>query len=257
MALGQRDASVLRRFEHFCALEGLRVDSALKDAHVVEAFLEIGCSVLCAHSLGTYRSVLRSLGAPSHVTRGFAPSRAPAPYNEHDVAVLWARAKGQSSPLRIANATVLLATMLGAGLRPRELAQLRGCDIVRSNAALSLAVTGRASRLVGLEGREASVLGELCEHRRGYLFRPGARARDSKNLVGEVARSLVGDPDEVALSSGRCRSTFLCRHLAKDTPLRELCAMAGIGDVESLLRYARHVPGAPQTKGQLLQRARR
>ena len=35
MGLDQRDASVLRRFEHFCAVEGLTFDGAFHDAHVV------------------------------------------------------------------------------------------------------------------------------------------------------------------------------------------------------------------------------
>jgi hypothetical protein len=33
--------------------------------------------------------------------------------------------------------------------------------------------------------------------------------------------------------------------------LDELCAMAGLLGVESLLRYARHVDGAPRSKAQL------
>jgi len=250
MALGQRDASVLRRFEEFCALEGLNVEAALEDADVIEAFLSIGCSSLGAHSLGTYRSTLRRLGGASRTTRGFAASLAPAPYRERDLAALWARANHQASRARVANATVLLATTLGAGLRPRELAHLRDCDVEVGAKEVSVRVRGDG-RLVPVEGLYASVLLERARERRAYLFRPGAMARDTKNLVGEIAHSLVGDPDEVALSSGRARSTFLCRHLANDTPLRELCALAGLGDVASLLRYARHVPSAPQTKAEL------
>jgi hypothetical protein len=102
----------------------------------------------------------------------------------------------------------------------------------------------------------ADILVGLARERRDYLFRPGATVRDTKHLVGEIAARLVGDPDEVALSSGRCRSTFLCTHLANDTPLRELCAQAGLIDVESLLRYARHVPSAPRTKAELRARAK-
>jgi hypothetical protein len=39
--------------------------------------------------------------------------------------------------------------------------------------------------------------------------------------------------------------------LAAGTPLAELCVIAGIGEVGSLLRYARLVPGAPCSKGEL------
>ena len=43
----------------------------------------------------------------------------------------------------------------------------------------------------------------------------------------------------------RCRSSFICDHLAAGTPLRELLAITGICQAESLARYARHVDGAP------------
>ncbi len=256
MALGQRDASVLRRFEEFCTREGLRVEVALDDGAVVETFLSIDCSTLRAHSLGTYRSTLCRRGslAPS---RRFPASPAPLPYSERDLATLWSRARHQASRARIENATVLIAAMVGAGLRPRELAHLRGVSVLRSNERVRVRVrVGANHRLVPVEEPYASVLVALARERRGYLFRPGAMVRDTKNLVGEICASLVGDPDEVALSSGRCRSTFICGHLASDTPLGELCAMAGLKDVESLLRYARHVSGAPQTKAHLRARAK-
>ncbi len=256
MGLGQRDASVLRRFEEFCALEGLRVDPALGDGEVVEAFLSISCSRLRAHSLGTYRSTRRRRGHAPRTAREFPAARAPAPYSERDLAALWSRARHQASERRIANATVLLVALVGAGLRPRELAHLRGSDVLRSKGHVLVRVVADG-RLVPLEDPDASVLIGMSRERRDYLFRPGATVRDTKNLVGEIAGSLTGDPDEVTLSSGRCRSTFLCAHLANATPLRELCALAGLHDVESLLRYARHVPSAPQSKAQLRALARR
>ena len=257
MGLGRRDASVLRRFEEFCALEGLSLDRALDDGDVVEAFVSIGCPALSAHSLGTYRSTLRRLGGATRTPRGFPASPAPVPYDERDLAGLWARANHQASRARIANATVLLATMVGAGLRPRELAHLHGSDVVRARGRVALRVAGPSSRRVPLSETYADILVGLARERRDYLFRPNARMRDTKNLVGEIAASLVGDPEEVALSSGRCRSTFLCTHLAADTPLRELCTMADLREVESLARYARYVKGAPQTKAELRARATR
>jgi transposase len=63
--------------------------------------------------------------------------------------------------------------------------------------------------------------------------------------------ALVHDPDEVALVSGRARATFICAQLRARTALGELCTMAGVVGVESLLRYARHVEGAPQSKAAL------
>jgi hypothetical protein len=89
------------------------------------------------------------------------------------------------------------------------------------------------------------------------VFRPGARVRSAKNLIGEICAALVHDPDEVALVSGRARATFICAHLSDKTPLGQLCAWAGLRSVESLLRYARHVEGAPASKAQLRAAERR
>ena len=153
MALGQRDASVLRRFEEFCALEGLRFDRSLDDAHVVEAFLTVSCSTLRAHSLGTYRSTLRRLGRAPRTTREFPASPAPPPYGTRDLAALWSRARHQASRARVTNATVLLATMVGAGLRPREVAWLRGSDVLYSNGRVVVVVpSARLTALVPVSG---------------------------------------------------------------------------------------------------------
>ena len=109
----------------------------------------------------------------------------------------------------------------------------------------------RCSRLTARE------LASLADGTTQYLFRPGATVRAQKNLVGEVCARLVRDPGEVSLLARRARTTFICSHLRAGTPLLELCAMAGLKDVESLLRYARHVDGAPRSKAQLHARAAR
>lgn len=253
MPLTQRDASVLRRFEGFCAREGLRV--ALDDDGVVEAFLTISCSGLRPHTLGTYRSTLRRLG-PTRGAGEYCASPAPPPYDSAEVAALWSIVRHQKSELRVTNATVLLCATIGAGLRARELAHLLAGDVTHARGRTSVAVRGCYPRLVPVLVPFADALFDVAQRRRGYVFRPGARVRDTKNLVGEICAQLVRDPDDVRLTSPRARATFLCQRLAMGTPLRELCALAGVREVESLLRYARHVPGAPSTKAALRARAR-
>jgi integrase len=251
MVLGQRDASVLRRFEEFCALEGLRPEVALRDADAIEAFLRIGCRALAPHSLGTYRSTLRRLGGAPRSTSAFCASPAPPPYDRAEAAALWSMAAHQSSALRVANATVLVATTLGAGLRAGELAHLRALDVVRSSRQVSVLVSGHHPRIVPVLAPYAEQLAALARDPGGYVFRPGAVMRDTKNLVGEIAAKLTRDPDEVAFSSARARATFICRHLESRTALGELCTLAGLADVESLARYARHVEGTPTSKAAL------
>ena len=146
--------------------------------------------------------------------------------------------------------------MLGAGLHPGELARLTSCDVQRRGPTTTIAVSGLRGRTVRVLSPYDVALSAVAERSSGYLFRPGAAVRSAKNLIGEVCAALVHDPDEVALVSGRARATFICAHLVAGTALGELCAMAGLEGVESLLRYARHVDGAPQSKAALRAAAR-
>jgi len=256
--LSQRDRSVLGRFGAFCAQEGLGpVAAALEDGAVIEAFLALGCRSLVPHSLGTYRSVLWRLAGTTYLSPGrFPASSAPCPYNSSDVAALWSMARHQSSTLRITNATVLLASMLGAGLHPGELARLSARDVRCHDGTTCVVIGSARARTVPVVSPYDVALAKVAERSSGYLFRPGAAVRTAKNLIGEVCAALVHDPDEVALVSGRARATFICAHLRARTPLGELCSMAGVLGVESLLRYARHVEGAPQSKAALRAAAR-
>jgi hypothetical protein len=253
VVLSQRDRSVMERFVAFCASEG--VDSpteALGDEAFVAAFLTIGCLGLTPHSLGTYRSVLARIGGVTYRSvDGFSGCPAPRPYTSKEVAALWSMAQNQSSLKRTERAKVLLSTMLGAGLRPGELARARRRDVVTSDAETLIIVRGSPTRAPCVLSPYRSELARLADGSSLYLFRPGAKVRDQKNLVGEVCTGLVRDPDEVSLLARRARTTFICSHLKAGTPLLKLCALAGLKDVESLLRYARHVDGAPRSKAQL------
>ena len=251
--LSQRDRSVLARFVAFCASEGLDSPTdALLDEAVVAAFLVIGCRGLEPHSLGTYRSVLaRIAGASYRNLAEFCASKALRPYSRKEVAALWSMAENQSSPTRIVRAEVLLATMLGAGLRPGELAKLEHRDVRSFGARTLIVVKGPPSRTIWVQAPYDRELARLADGACRYLFRPGAAVRDQKNLIGEVCATLTRDPNEVSLLARRARASFICGHLQAGTPLLELCAIAGLKDVESLLRYARHVDGAPRSKAQL------
>lgn len=255
----QRDEFVRRLFGSFCAREGLdEVAATRRDEATVEAFLALECRGLRAHSVGTYRSVLvRESAAKSADRSRYSGSPAPAPYSDVEIAALFAVARSQSSELRVRNALVLLATTLGAGLRPRELAHLQNADVAVVDGECHVLVRGPRPRLVPVLAPYDTELLAIAPSRPHYLFRPGATRRDTKNLVGEIAQRLVRDPSDVALSTGRARSSYLCAHLERDTALYQLCELSGLEDVDSLLRYARHVPSAPQSKSALAQAARK
>jgi integrase len=253
VALSQRDRSVMARFVSFCAREGVGSPSeAVRDQAVVASFLVTGCKGLAPHSLGTYRSVLsRVAGCDYRLVFEFEASPAPRPYTSKEVGALWSMAQNQSSSLRVERAEVLLATMLGAGLRPGELAKALCSDVLALGDRTLIVVGGSSDRSIWVRSPYDKELARLSDETSRHLFRPGAKVRDAKNLIGEVCATLVRDPDEVSLLARRARATFICGLLNLRTPLRQLCAIAGLKDVESLLRYSRHVEGAPRTKASL------
>ena len=73
------------------------------------------------------------------------------------------------------------------------------------------------------------------------------------SLASSGASSCTNDPSSPYLSVAQLRSSFVCDHLEKATPLAELLCLTGIVEVESLIYYSRHVTGAPQSKAALRQ----
>ncbi len=140
----------------------------------------------------------------------------------------------------------------GAGLRPGELAALRGSDVTGGSRAVAHVRGGPAPRTVPLTSRYAGRAAELAR-RAGdeFVFRPGPADRGYKNFVNDIARYLACDPDAPALSMGRARSSFICDHLAAGTALSEVLDITGIAEAESLARYARHVPAMSSSKAAL------
>ena len=217
---------------------------------VIEAFYVAGLPAPRPSTRGTYRSALYRLAVPVHGEPGqrgtpFAGARAPAPYSPAERAGLAAVAAAQRDPARRASALALVVFGIGAGLRPAELVALRGPDVSRRGRRVTVRVGGPAARLVpaaaGYAGRAAGLAAAAGD----APVRPGPAERGYKNFVTNYARTLAADPAAPRLSLRRCRSSFICGHLAAGTPPGELLAITGIRQAESLARYARHVDGAP------------
>jgi hypothetical protein len=224
---------------------------------VVEAFVVAGLPGRASSTKGTYRSVLRSLGSTARpsAASAFCASPARAPYSAQERAELFALAASQRQAWRRRSALALLALGMGAGLRAGELTAAVGDDVWRQPGGVSVRVG--AGRAVPVRGLYAKAIGELAKQAGpGYLFCPGAADRAYKNFVNNFCYTLEADLAGPKLSSGRARSSFICDHLAAGTPLRELLYISGICEVESLLRYARHVPGAPRSKAELRKKLR-
>ena len=147
-----------------------------------------------------------------------SPPRPPLPYDQRELAALSSIVRHQSSPARVKNATVLLAAMVGAGLRPREVGQLRPRDLTRGHDEVRLAVRGPDPRMIAVLPPYDDALWHVASSHSGFLFRPGAGVRATKNLVGEICASLTRDPGDVALRRAGARHLHLPPpHLAHAT----------------------------------------
>ena len=245
-------ATAVRGLSRFAAARGIPpAREFLLDYDVIEAFCVAGLPGCASSTRGTYRSALYRLAAGVHGLPGqrptpFAGARAPAPYSPAERAELAAVAAAQRDPARRASALAVVVFGIGAGLRPGELAALRGSDVIRHGRRVSVRVSGPAARVVPVTAPYAGrAAGLAAGAGHAHLFRPGPAGRGYKNFVTNFARTLTADPAAPRLTVGRCRSSFICDHLAAGTPLRELLAITGICQAESLARYARHVGGAP------------
>ena len=223
----------------------------LLDYDVIEAFCVAGLPGRAPSTRGTYRSALYRLARPVHGEPGqratpFADAEAPPPYSPAERAELAAVAAAQRDPARRASALAVVVFGIGAGLRPGELVALRGSDVIRHGRRVSVRVSGPAARVVPVTAAYAGrAAGLAVGAGHAHLFRPGLADRGYKNFVTNFARTLAADPAAPRLRLGRCRSSFICGHLAAGTPVGELLAITGICQAESLARYARHVHGAP------------
>jgi integrase len=219
-------ATAVRGLSRFAAARGIPPGREfVLDYDVIEAFCVSGLPGCASSTRGTYRSALYRQAVPVHGEPGqratpFAGARAPA--------------------------LAVVVFGIGAGLRPGELTALRGSDVIRHGRRVAVHVSGPAARVVPVTpayaGRAAG-LAAAAGH--AHLFRPGPADRGYKNFVTNFARTLAADPAAPRLRLGRCRSSFICGHLAAGTPLGELLAITGICQAESLARYARHVGSAP------------
>jgi integrase len=247
-----RERSVMARLEQFCDDEGLA--TVTLGGEVVAAFVDKGLKNRTPSTRGTYRSVLRSLAGPSRTRTGapFSAAPAPAPYGPEERRELWAVAMAQPKAWRRHSALVLLALGIGAGLRAGEITLASTSDVVGRTGSLRVTVGADAPRTVRVQPDYAALLAQLARRSEGtFLFHRQGVDRTYHNFVNDFCRLLVCDPAAPRLSANRCRSSFICDHLAAGTPLSVLLEMSGIKEVESLLRYARHVEGAPRSKAAL------
>ena len=176
---------------------------------MIEAFCVAGRAGAASSTRGTYRSVLYQLAAPVHGPPGrratpFAGARALAPYSPGERAALAAVARAQRGAAKRASALAMVVFGIGAGLRPGELAALRGSDVTGRGGRAAVHVSaGPAPRTVPVAARYAGRAAELAGRAgNGYVFRPGPADRAGKNFVNGFAGRLAAGPDGAAAVRG-------------------------------------------------------
>jgi integrase len=256
-------ATAVRGLSRFAQARGVPPGAEfLLDYDVIEAFCVAGLAGRAPSTRGTYRSALYQLARPVHGQPGqratpFAGAKAPPPYSPAERAELAALAAAQRDPARRASALAVVVFGIGAGLRPGELVALRGSDVTRHGRRVAVHVRGPGARAVPVTAGYAGRAWGLARRAGSdFVFRPGPADRGYKNFVTNFARGLAADPAAPALSLRRARSTFICGHLAGDTPVGALLTITGIAEAGSLARYARHVAGISSSKGTLRVRRR-
>jgi integrase len=249
-------ATAVRGLSRFALARGIPAGPQfVLDYDVIEAFCVAGLDGRACSTRGTYRSALYRLampvgGQPGRRATPFAGATAPLPYSPAERAELAALAAAQRDAARRASALALVVFGIGAGLRPGELVALRGSDVSGPGSRVTVRVGGPAARMVPVAPPYAGRAAGLARGAGSdFVFRPGPADRRYKNFVTKFTRALAADPAAPRLALGRCRSSFICDHLAAGTPLGELLAITGICQAESLARYARHVGGAPAKAG--------
>ena len=257
---GSVTAPALRGLSRFAQRRGIPAGREyLLDYDVIEAFCVAGLAGRASSTRGTYRSALYRLaetanGPPGQRPTPFAGARAPAPYSPAERAELAAVAAAQRDATRCASALALVVFGIGAGLRPGELAALRGGDVSRRGRRVTVRAGGPAARVVPVTADHAGRAWELARCAGSdFVFRPGPADRGYKNFVTNFALGLAADPAAPRLSLRRARSTFICGHLAAGTSIPVLLAITGIAEAGSL---ARHVAGISSSTGALRARWR-
>ena len=114
-------------------------------------------------------------GEPRQRGTPFAGATPPA-VSPAERAELAAVAAAQRDPASRRSALALVVFGIGAGLRPGELAALRGSDVTRHGRQVLVQVGGTAARVVPVTLRYAGRADALARGAgTGYLFRPGRR----------------------------------------------------------------------------------
>ena len=166
------------------------------------------------------------------------------PYSDADLTRLEFWARGQNTPGRERNATVLLALCTGGGLWSNEVCEARREDIQFDSHGALVAVRGNNARQVPLLARWEPWLRVALDglNAGDRVFGSTTRKNNSKNLVTGFIPQSVQPPGMPRPQTNRMRATWLVTHLTARTDMRALMTASGVGKFENLARLLQFVP---------------
>jgi len=222
--------------------------NALLDPDVIERYIAVGMPGARDSTRATRRAILRRIARrcaspPQDLPLPIAYRRIRPPYSPEEVQGLLALARAQPTPSRRRTMHAILHLGLGCGIASRDLAWVRGQDIMQlPDGAISVTVSGgtRPRAVVALHAHETALL-ELSRFTSSGLL-IGGSTRGRRNVTrGPLAR-VVGGEDLPRLETARLRSTWLLTHLRARTPLPTLMTAAGLTTVRPLEDLLHHCP---------------
>ncbi|MDA8384644.1 MAG: hypothetical protein M0Z88_00050 [Actinomycetota bacterium] len=204
-------------------------------------------SGLKSATLGTYAWALRTQGVDTGTRHRGSPGS--LRYTRAQLASFLAAARAMADPAQRRAALVMISATAGAGARPGELLALVPGDL--SPGLLTL-----GGRAVPVADPWAAILLANAPQAGEHLFTYGSAKRDRRSYLSDFAARLMRRGAPAPFSMARARATYLCALIQEGRSATEVMRLAGIAEVESLLRYSRQVPGAPGTKAELRRWAR-
>ncbi|MCA1693334.1 MAG: hypothetical protein LC749_00625 [Actinobacteria bacterium] len=179
----------------------------------------------------TLRTNLRHLGAavvPAAYpcVQPLSRERSKKPYSPVEVAAYLALADAQPTKGRRMRAVGLICLGAGCGIVGRQLAFIKGTDVVRRSGGMVVEVSGPKARAVPvLSAYQDRLLAVADFAKDNYLI--GGADPHRRNVTYDLVSSLCGGIDLPRLETGRLRATWLAT-IADSIGLATFMAAAGI-----------------------------
>lgn len=220
----------------------------LLDPDVIERYIAVGMAGARDSTRATRRAILRRIARrcaspPQDLPLPIAYRRVRPPYTPDEEHSFLALASAQPTPSRRRTLRAIVHLGLGCGIASRDLAWVRGQDVIRlADGAVSVTVSGgtRPRSIIALQAHEDALL-QLARFAGSDLL-IGGRARARRNITRGPLDRVVGGEDLPRLETARLRSSWLLTHLRARTPLPALMHAAGLTTVRPLEDLLHHCP---------------